>query len=371
MILIKNGTVHVGDGQILDKFDILIENNIIKKVEKNIIIDGAEIIDATNKEVFPGFIEPMSAIGAMGLPATYIDNSETSDPIMPELNIRYSVDPDEISMQEFYKSGITCVGLSPTNANIMGGQIAVFKTPAMKYAERYLKEEVALKCSVTNSVRNTYGKKDILPKTKMGIFKILENVFYDTNNTKEEDYNDKQKVIRKVIDGKLPLFIAANTKQEMDGIIHFMSNFKNVKYYITDAYEFYKCVDDLSSYSNGVIIGDLTYLSAISRYKTDLTKIQTLIDNNKLVSFTTSSNGYSEGREAYLWNAIEMYKAGINEEEIVKMMTINPAKMLGIDDVVGTITQGKHADIVIYSNNPIKTYDAHVTRCFVNGRSIF
>ncbi len=370
MILIKNGNVHVGNGDVLANHDILVENNIIKKVGQNLQCNGIEVVDVTGKEVFPGFIDPISAIGAMGIPTSYMDNSEATSPLTPEMNIRYSVDPDKISMQKFYLSGITTIGLAPSNSNVLGGQIAVFKTPAFKYGERYLREKVALKGSVTNSVRDAYGKKDMLPKTKMGVFNILESALKGLSITDEKDYDDKQKVIKKVLDGQMPLFIAATTKQDMESIVHLFKNYEKVKYYITDAFEYDRCVDSLATNAQGVIFGNVNNLSATGRYSVDLSKVQTLLDNNRLVSFTTTANGYSEGREVYIWDAIEMYKAGIDAEDIVKMMTINPAKMLQVEDVIGSIEEGKHADLVVYSNNPIKTYDARVEKCFVNGRSV-
>lgn len=370
MIILKNGNVHIGNGDVLPCCDIMFEENVIQKIGQNLKCENAEVIDVTGKEVFPGFIDPLSAIGAMGIPTSYMDNSEATNPLTPEMNIRYSVDPEEISMQKFYLSGITSIGLSPSNANVMGGQIAVFKTPAFKYSERYLREKVALKGSVTNSVRDTYGKKDVLPKTKMGVFNILENAFDGLSRIEEKDYDDKQLVIKKVLDGELPIIVAATTKQEMEGLMHLFKKYDKVKYYVSDAFEYDRCVDNLAKNAQGIIVGNVTNLSATGRYNVDLSKIQTLLDDNKLVSFTTTAGGHSEGREVYLWDAIEMYKAGIDAEDIVKMMTINPAKILGVDDVIGTLEEGKHADIIVYSNNPVKTYDARVEKCFVNGRSV-
>ena len=124
MYLIKNATVHIGNGTVLQQSDVLVEGKVIKEVGKDLSAEGAEVIDASGCEVFPGFIDPVSSIGAMGIPGRYLDNNEATNPITPEMNLRYSMDPDEVNRQEFYKSGITTVGLSPTNNNIMGGQIA-------------------------------------------------------------------------------------------------------------------------------------------------------------------------------------------------------------------------------------------------------
>lgn len=77
MYIIKNGRIHVGDGTVLEKGDILINGTKIERVAEEITCEGAEVIDAEGKEVFPGFIDPQSAIGAMGIPSRNLDNDET------------------------------------------------------------------------------------------------------------------------------------------------------------------------------------------------------------------------------------------------------------------------------------------------------
>ena len=126
MYVIKNGTIHTGTGEVLENYDILIEGEKIKKIEKNICEADAEIIDATGKQVFPGFIDPHSSIGAMGIPTRYRDNAETTNVINPDLSVKYAIDPDEVNAQEFYKSGTVRpsghkMGDSWTNNN--GGSI--------------------------------------------------------------------------------------------------------------------------------------------------------------------------------------------------------------------------------------------------------
>lgn len=78
----------------------------------------------------------------------------------------------------------------------------------------------------------------------------------------------------------------------------------------------------------------------------------------------------SSGKESLLWNAILCHKNGIDSEQVLKMTTSIPAKILGIDDKVGSIEVGKDADIVIWSNNPIETYAAKVEATFINGKNI-
>ena len=78
----------------------------------------------------------------------------------------------------------------------------------------------------------------------------------------------------------------------------------------------------------------------------------------------------SSGKETLLWNAIMFYKNGLASEKVLKMITYNPAKILGVDDKVGSIEVGKDADIVVWSNNPIETYNSRAEAVFINGENI-
>ena len=95
-----------------------------------------------------------------------------------------------------------------------------------------------------------------------------------------------------------------------------------------------------------------------------------LVENGNRIAFTNTCKGDSEGREVFIWSAIEVYRAGIDAEDVVKMMTIQPAEMLGVADQIGSIEVGKDADITIYSDHPVKSYAAHVQFCMINGKVV-
>ncbi|MEG1888831.1 MAG: amidohydrolase family protein [Lachnospiraceae bacterium] len=370
-MLIKNGNLHIGDGHVLSKTDIQIKDKKIFAIGQNLSQqENEELIDASGKEVFPGFIDPLCAIGAMGIPTRYMDNAEASNPVMPEMNLRYSVDPDELSAQEFYKSGITTVGLAPNNETVFGGQIAVFKTPPMNYAERMVKEKVALKCSVTSAVKERFGEKNILPMTKMGIFYLWEKMFASLEHKKEESYDPKEKAVKAALDGELPFLVAAESQMEIQAILHFFKE-KKQRITITDGYEFHTCIKEMLENKTNLILGNLSYLSQKTKHNMDLRALQALIDNGNLVAFTNTCGGYSEGREVLLWNAIDVYRAGIDPEEIIRMMTLNPAEILGIENRIGSIEEGKDADLSIYSAHPVTSYQARVETSIVNGEVVY
>ena len=371
MYLIKNGIVHIGDGRVLNNTDILINQDKILKVEKEIKNMNAKIIDASNMHVFPGFIDPHSAIGALGIPTRYMDNCEGSNPVTPNMNIRYSIDPDEVDNQKFYKSGITSIGITPDNSNVFGGQITVFKTAPMKFKKRIIKEKAALKCSVTQQVKDKYEERKILPMTRMGIFHIFEETLRKAKSNKEDKKSEDDKIILNAFENKnLPVFCAACTKGEITGLLYMLKN-SNVYLNIVDAFGFSDCIEEIKNTHSNIILGNINNMSQLAKHKIDLLKIQELIQNGNLIAFSNTNSGYSEGREVFLWNAIELYRVGIDEEEIVKMMCINPAKMLGVNDRIGSIEEGKDADISIFTHHPVTSYKAKVIKSIVNGEVVF
>ncbi|MEG1621711.1 MAG: amidohydrolase, partial [Oscillospiraceae bacterium] len=106
MILIKNGEVHIGNRDIINNCDILIDNSKIIKVGKNISSEGIdEIIDATDCTVFPGFVDAAQNWGAVGPGWGDDDLNETTDPITPHLDSVYAFDHDAMNFQSAYEYG--------------------------------------------------------------------------------------------------------------------------------------------------------------------------------------------------------------------------------------------------------------------------
>lgn len=369
-MIIRNGNLHTGDGEIFEQTDLRIANGKIVEIGRYLDAGNEEEIDASGMEVFPGFIDPLSGIGATGMPTRYMDNREATDPMHPEMNIKYSVDPDELSAQEFYKTGITTVGLSPDNSNIMGGQVAVFKTPHMPFYKRMVKEKVMVKGSVTSSVKTTYGDKNIVPMTKMGIFFLLEKMFSSVEHKSADNYDEKEKVMKQILNRELPVCIAAEKQSEIQAAIQFFAE-KQIPVTLSDCYEFHKCLKEIKEHRVNIIIGNVASLSRMTKHDMDMSKLNELLLNGNLIAFTTTSGGASEGREVFLWNAISAYRAGVLPENVVKMLTSHPAKILGLDDRIGRLRVGMDADISIFTGHPVTSYQAKVIMSIVDGEVVY
>ena len=362
-MLLKAGNIHMENGRVLENYDLLTEGKYIKRIEKNIDVDSVEVVDVEGLEIFPGFIDPVSSYGSMDLNFSMKDHNEISDPFMPDLEIKYSFNPHEIAMEELYRVGITSIGASPGNINVIGGNISAYNTYNENLKDYLVRENLALKGSVTDVVKKYFGDNKNFPMTKMGIFKGLKDWM--------EENESKDNISNEVLRGKKPFFVRANTQMEIRSLLNLFKD-TDVHLVLVGCYEFDRCLDEIIDYKKiSLIVGEQNNLTIKKYFHTDLNKLNKLLENEILVSYTLSGEYSPEGKVKYLWNGIDIYRAGVKSSDVLDMMTINPAKILGVDDLIGSIEVGKKADLVVYTSNPIEYYDSNVKYSFINGKKIY
>lgn len=376
MLCIRNGRIHDGRGQVRVA-DLLIDEGKIIKIGDAISAEGAEIIDASQKEVFPGFIDPLSDWGilrpGMEIRGNAADNDERSQVLTPEANVIYAFNGRGISRQQIYAFGITAVGVAPSNSNLFGGQMAAFEVLGINPMNMILRQEVGMKASVCESVKKTYGSRNLTPMTKMGIFsmfkeKLQEAKEYDpTKETTKRD--EKLAALKKVIDKKMPLFVTCNSAQEIHSVLKATEGF-DLDLVFCNGYGIDESLGELAKKKAGIILGDPS--NGFNKFvrSTNYQAIYQLAKQGCTVSFCASSDGFG-GREQLLWSALEMMKVIHDEEAVLSMMTYNAAKLLGIDSFTGSIEEGKRADLVIWSDNPLKSYRGHVEQTLIQGKVVY
>ncbi|GFN34995.1 amidohydrolase family protein [Tepidimicrobium xylanilyticum] len=372
MLLIKGGTVHDGKGRILENTDILINNNLIEDIGNSIeVSENVEVYNAKGKVIFPGFIDSLNVWGAKGPGWGDDDLSELSDPVTPQMDVVYSFDQDNMCFQRVFEYGITSAGLAPSTSNVLGGYMAVFKTYGEHPYRMLVKDKVGQVASISSKTKAIYGKRNTCPMTKMGAVSLLREAIIKAMNYKEnhKEYDSKNHALQLIINRKVPLMINCNTKSEMDAIELALKDL-SVDIVFTGAFG----VDEHTGYilddKFSVILGDLTGHMSYVNTQVDFEGIKRLMERGVDIAISSCGDNVASGKESLLWNAILCYKNGLDAEDVLRMITSIPAKILGVDDRIGSIEIGKDADIVIWSDNPIKTYSAKVEASFINGQNI-
>ena len=415
-MLIKNGRVHDGLGKVR-RVDIRIEDGIIRKLKKGLRAKAKEeVFDAAGMEILPGFIHAISSWGVNGswteIRPSSNDNDEKSDPLTPELDAFYAFNGRAAGAQQLGAFGITACGVAPTDNNLFGGQIAAFTVEGVNPYKMCLKRGIGMKASVRTDMKKVYGVKSIAPQTRMWIFGTLEEQL-----RKAKEYLDKEaqvekakaeaekakakaaakaekpeskdapaeqpaapapefqrdpklEAIGKVITGELPLFISCDSLLAIERVREIVSKYPKLKLVLINGYGLTGNEQWLVRKKIPLVVKTAPDLLESESKALDFNAIARLNDRGVSISLG-GSLGMLDTREDMLWNAAEMMRVVHDEKKVLPMITSNPAKLLGIDDVTGSIEEGKRADLVIWSKNPLETWKAHIVRTYLGGEVIY
>ncbi len=376
MILIKNGNVYLGSGEKRSGWDILCDGDVIKAVGQGLqAAPGAEVIDAAGMDVYPGFVLGLCSVGIMAFSEAFDmwDLNETSSPLAPQMDVRHAFDLRELKLQRFGRAGITSYGLSPGIKNLLGGQISLIHVDGSHTADVFLAERIALKGNYTKTVKDTFGKK-AAPQTRMAMFQMLDEAFRAAKEymgKKEKDWDAGKEAICRALNREIPFVVNANTQGEIESVIELGKKY-DLDMVICGAYGIKNCADVIIERgwqvflgdANNMIIGaecDMRHEDFVELYRKGL----------KLSLFCSGDEGYANAYEQLWWVAAQMYRAGATGDEIIDMITINPAKALRVDGLVGSLQPGKQADITVCRGNPAVRFDNFVEHTIVAGRHFF
>lgn len=376
--IIKNAKIYtMSAAGILENADILIEDN--KIVEVGVISEEAdEIINASGKLVFPGFIDAHSHLGmfedAIGFEGD--DGNEDTDPITPHLRAIDGINPCDRCFNEALSSGITATATGPGSANIIGGQFAVIKTYGTRIDNMIIKAPAAIKIAFGENPKRVYKEKQKSPTTRMATAATLRETLFKTieymakketataKNENGPDYNLRYESLIPVIRGEIPLKAHAHRADDIYTAIRIAREF-NLKLTLDHVTEGYLMLDELKKEKYPCIVGpNLTMRSKIELKNLSFENAGKLSKNGLLVALMTD-HPVIPIQYLVLCAALSV-KDGMEEYEAIKAITINPAVILGINNRVGSIEKGKDADIVIINGHPFDTFST-IERVLVDG----
>lgn len=376
--LIKGGFVVTVTGESFIG-DVLIEGGKIAKVGKNIKSKNAEVIDATGKYVLPGFIDAHSHVALFeeGIGSAQ-DGNEVGDPITADVRAIDAFNPYDIAIKRALDGGFTTVMILPGSANVIGGQGAIvkFKSNIVDYC--IVKSPAGLKMATGENPKRVYGSMNKLPSTRLGIAAIMRSYFMKVQDYMEKkrraiekdgaflDRDPKLEIGELVLKGEIPARIHAHRAQDIVTAIRVAKEF-NFKLVIEHGTEAYKVVDYLVENNVPVVVGPFGFRTKIELKDQTYDNIRILNEKGVLTAIMVD-HPVNPLEYANMQAAIAM-KYGAKKEDLLKMLTINPAKILGIDNMVGSIEVGKDADIAIWDNDPFLP-QARVEKVFIEGNEV-
>ncbi|GIU81094.1 MAG: hypothetical protein KatS3mg006_0158 [Pyrinomonadaceae bacterium] len=381
-ILIRNATVMTAARGTLENTDILIENGKIARIGRNLRAEsGAKIIDATGKYVTPGIVDCHSH--------TMIDAvNEFSYSVTSMTNIRDVLNPTEIAIYRALAGGVTTALLLHGSANAIGGQSVTVKFKYGKPVEEFIIKDAppGIKFALgENPKRSNFpplpGQTPRYPRTRMGVMEVIRDAFLRARDYKRawDDYRaGKTKVppridlelepLVEVLEGKRLVHAHGYRSDEHLNLMLLAEEFGFRVATLQHALEAYKIAPEIARHGAGASIFVDNWSFKIESYDAIPYNAAILWKNGVVVSINSDSD--ERMRRLNLDAAKVMKYGGVPEEEALKMITLNPAKQLGIDKRVGSIEIGKDADLVIWSGHPFSVY-SRVETTMIEGEIYF
>ncbi len=385
-ILICNAYIMPMQGENIENGYILIENNKIKAFGSMKDVPNAEnlqIIDANNGYITPGLIDIHSHIGLYedGISFEGADGNEDTDPITPQLRVIDGINPMERAFKEALEAGVTTVVVSPGSANPIGGQLAAIKTFGRRIDDMIIKEPIGVKFAMGENPKNTYHDKNETPVTRMAIASLLrENLrkaveYHDRKHRafehEEEDLPDfdaKLEILELLIDGKLPAHIHAHRADDIFTALRICKEF-NIKPVLVHATEGHLIADLIAQDNVPVISGP--YMTDRSKPElVNLTESSPAIMQKAGVKTAISTDHPEMPVKYILIAAAVAVKNGMDEMEALRAITIRGAEIVGLDDKIGSIAEGKDADLVVFSGHPLD-FRSKVQAVLLDGKPVY
>ncbi len=367
MIAIKNVTIHtMAEDEIIKNGVILIDNGKICNLGSNIAIpENIEIIDGKNGFLMPGIIDAHCHIGMWedGLGFEGSDGNETTDPVTPHLRAIDAINPVDKCFQEALEAGITTVATGPGSANVIGGTFATMKTYGKTIDDMVINECTAMKSAFGENPKRVYSGKKVTPSTRMATAAILrENLIKAKNyvekqealkngNAKAPDFDMKLEALAKVIRKEIPLKSHAHRADDILTAIRIAKEF-DLDLSLEHCTEGHLITESLKDeHIKSIIIGP----SLSDRSKVELKNLTfktPMILNKAGIKVSIMTDHPVIPLQYISLCAALAAREGMDEEEALRSITINPARAINADHRVGSIEVGKDADIIIYNGHP-------------------
>jgi imidazolonepropionase-like amidohydrolase len=375
-ILVLAGRIHTAVGPPIEKGGVLIEDGkivaVMKTDELKVPADAAIL---TAAEVTPGLIDPFCVAGLTGawnIPADQ-DQDELSDPNQADLRVLDGFNPREPLLEFLKATGVTVVHTTPGRMNALAGRSGIFRTEGTTVESAALKAEAALLVNLGEVPKETYKAKG--PTTRMAVAGLVRKAFADAEAYRKKEppgpKNPKLDALVPALEGKMPVYFAAHRQDDISTALRIASEFK-LKPVIALGTEAYRLSDELKKADIPVVVHPTMQRAASSMETMHgfTGNAAFLADKGVPIAIGTAFEGYVPKVRVLRHEAIVAAACGLGTDRALKAVTIDSAKLLGIDKEYGSIEKGKVADLVLYDGDPFE-HTTHIVRTVMNGKVVY
>jgi imidazolonepropionase-like amidohydrolase len=379
-LAITSGYVVPVEGDPIEGGTVLIQDGKITAIGRDVDVPaGVPTVDAGGGWVLPGFVEAHGHLGVHEEAEGWAgqDTNEMTDPNGARLRALDAINPADLGFADALSGGVTTVVIKPGSGNPIGGQTVAVKCWGRSVEDMLLKEPVSVKSALGENPKRVYGEQKKLPSTRQGVAAVIRDAFM-----KAQDYKAKRaaagddpferdgtmEILVRVLDGELPWCQHTHRADDIATALRLADEF-GYRVVINHGTEGHLLADVLAERNVPVIIGPLfTTRSKVELRQRSLRNPGILARAGVELAITTDHPVVPI--HFLVHQATLAVKEGLDRTEALRSITVNPARIMGLDDRVGSLRPGLDGDVVIWSGDPLDVM-SRALRVFVSGREVY
>jgi imidazolonepropionase-like amidohydrolase len=389
-----HATIWTAAGVPIEDGAIVVEDGIIVAVGNDLDTTDMTIVDCEGQYILPGLIDVHTHTGVWGEGARDdYDGNEVSEAITPYTRALDAIYPEDIGFEDARRGGVTTLGITHGSANPIGGQVAVAKAYGKVADDMVIKEPAGVKMALGENPKRVGEHLKRAPQSRMGVAYMARQAFYEAieyrkdwehhrllaaEEQKRPEYERKplrepkidlgKEMLLKVLDREIPVRNHAHRMDDIRTAIRLADEF-GYRLVIEHATESYRIADELAGRDVMLAVGPLFG----ERSKREINKstpatVGIMVERGLTVAIMTDSpfNPIHNLRDLVIFAIRE----GLPEDRALETVTINGAKILGVEDRIGSLEPGKDADFILFAGDP---WDARnkVQATYIDGRNVF
>jgi len=386
-IAIVGGRVVPIEGEPIEGGTVLLADGLIAAVEGPgfSVPSGAFVVDATGKWVLPGFIDAHAHAGVHEEAEGWAgqDTNEMTDPVTAQVRALDAINPADLGFRDAITGGVLAVNINPGSGNPIGGQTAAVKCWGRSVDEMVMRAPAGLKSALGENPKRVYGERKETPATRLGVAAVIRGAFVAALNYQaklaaaEIDPSPARGVVERdlklealglVLRREIPWRQHCHRADDIATAMRLAREF-GYDLVIDHGTEAYLLAGQIAAAGIPVVIGPLI----TSRSKVEL-RNRTMASPGLLaaagVTIAITTDHPVVPIHFLIHQATLAVKEGLDPVTALRAVTINPARIIGCADRIGSLTPGKDADVVIWSGDPLDVM-SRAERAYTGGREIY
>lgn len=369
-------------GDVIEQGTVLVLGGTIAAVGTDVEVpEGVPVVQAEGRWVLPGFVESHAHVGVHeeGVGWAGQDTNELTDPVGARFRALDGINPADEGFRDALAGGITAVVVKPGSGNPIGGQTVALKSWGRMVDEMVFAQPCSVKSALGENPKRVYGEKKQTPSTRLGVASVIRDAFRDAQDYaarravaaaegKPFDRDSNSEILVRVLEGELPWCQHCHRADDIATALRLAEEF-GYRLVVNHGTEGHLLADVLAERGIGVIIGPLfTSRSKVEVNLRDLRNPGLLARAGVTIAITTDHPVVPINFLVY--QAILAVKEGLDRDTALRALTVNPARLLGLDARVGSLQVGLDGDLVIWDGDPLDIMSRAQT-VVVEGRRVY